>query len=85
MNMLLFLSNSSADNETVMRFILPNLEIKLQELLGTRREIVCFGDKHFRAGRPIYDETVQQSQSSSYLTSFAQAIFVVTSFFLPMK
>ena len=54
-----FLSYSSADHDTVERYVIPPLEKTLQLMVGVERSLLCLGDYQYRAGYPLHDETVR--------------------------
>lgn len=56
---LVFLSYSSDDCEIVYQNVFAPLSEKLKEFIDTERELICAGDKHFRAGHYIHNETIE--------------------------
>lgn len=56
---VVIISFSSDDQETVLRYLLLPFEQKLQQIVGVERDLICSGDKHFRVGYPILQETLR--------------------------
>ena len=70
-----FLSYSSADHDTVERYVIPPLEKTLQQMVGVERSLLCLWDYQYRAGFSIHDENVR------CLNRSCVAIFVVSDSF----
>lgn len=56
---LVFLSYGSDDFEIVNQHVVAPLSENLKELIDTERELICVGDRHFRAGHYIHNETIE--------------------------
>jgi hypothetical protein len=52
-----FLSYSSNENEFVQDHVINQLNENLKLIIGTDRDVICTGDKNYRPGFTVHDET----------------------------
>jgi len=62
---LVFLCFCSEDEDFVNNSVYPELNRALQNLINTERDLLCFGDAHFRPGFPVIDEIDRLIKSAS--------------------
>jgi hypothetical protein len=64
-----FLTYCSEDDAFVHRYVVDNLNQNLKLVIGTDRNLVCEGDRHFRLGKPILDEISELLDRSDVLVA----------------
>ncbi|KAH3840014.1 hypothetical protein DPMN_113455 [Dreissena polymorpha] len=65
LDFLVFLQYSSKDENFVHTNVYPHLDGHLRRLVPINKDVISFGDKDFRVGKSILEETIRCTKSSA--------------------